>query len=57
MLDERCIFIIQHEQNLGTVFICYSLGFFLKILTCDFFLIDGTHESIFFKLSSHMTEF
>ena len=47
MLDERCIFIIQHEQNLGTVFMCCSLGFFLKILPCGFFLIDGTHESVF----------
>ena len=41
------------EQDLNTELRCCSLDSSLKILPCGFFLMD---ESIFFKLSSHITE-
>ena len=47
-------FIYIYEQDLGIVLRYCSLSLFLKILLCDFFLIDG---SVFFKLSSCMIEF
>ena len=45
--------IMINEEDLGTVLMCYFLGFSLKILSCDFFLMD---RSVFFKLSSRMTK-
>ena len=45
--------VLEVEQDLGTILKCYSLGSSRKILSCDFFLIDGI---VFFKLSSHMKE-
>ena len=41
------------EQDLSIVLRCCSLNSPLKILQCDFFLMDG---SIFFKLSSYVAE-
>ena len=35
------IYIYIYEQDLGTVFRCYSLGSSLKILPCDFFFLMG----------------
>ena len=41
------------ERDLGTIYKYYSLDSSLKILSCDFFLMDG---SVFFKLSIHMAK-
>ena len=34
VLDENQWECFSYEQDLGTVFMCYSLGFYYKILSC-----------------------
>ena len=69
--DGKVQMLFLHEQNLGTVFRCCSLGFLHeqdlgKVLRCYSLgsslkiLLCGfflIDRSVFFKLSSHMAEF
>ena len=43
-----------YEQELGIVFRCCFLGFFLKVLSFDFFFMI---KNIFFKLNNYITIF